>query len=115
MSEMTGMEKENRLRMEIEILRREDEEEDRGKEQREGVEGATDRAGTEEIDGDGRGETLTEGDMAGIRREMEQGKRRETGRHKQKERKEGKMETRGSIKSLIFSFTHSLIQSYRDR
>jgi len=52
--------------------------------------------------------------MAGIRRETEQGKRRKTGRHKQ-ERTEGKMETRGSIKSLILSFTHSLIQSYRDR
>lgn len=53
--------------------------------------------------------------MAGIRRETEQGKRRETGRHKQKERTEGKMETRGSIKSLILSFTHSPIQSYTDR
>lgn len=39
-----------------------------------------------------------------VRRETEQGKRRETGRHKQKERTEGKTETR------IYTFTHSILQ-----
>lgn len=42
---------------------------------------------------------------------MEQGKRRETGRDKQNRGTEWVMETHGSIKPFISSFTHSLIQS----
>jgi hypothetical protein len=81
-----------------------------------GVEAATDGPETEEIGR--RRQERRNPDREGhgrVRREMKQGKRREIGRHRQKERTEEKTETHGSIKSLILSVTHSLIQSHRDR
>lgn len=110
----TGMEKENRLRMGIEILG-----EEMMKKDDSGGGGDTgenrDRADVNGGDRDAGEEGLGQRGTCRVRRDMDRGKRRETARDK-KDRWAGRtMATHRSIKSFISPFTHSLIQSQTDR
>lgn len=75
-----------------------------------GVEGATDGAGTQEIGSRSReGRNLDRAGHGRVRKETEQGERREIGRHRQKDRGgDGDTRKYKVIASLIHPCTHSI-------